>query len=280
MTATLPQGPPESLLDIDVLRAPDGRTRVAALTQQFPQRVTAPMYLDEADRGMAFLCSQNPTGGSFPGDRLRTRVLTRGGSRLHLTGQSATQVYAGASSHRYEFTVAPGALLEHLPKVVIPHAGSEHDQLVRVDVAEGGTFVGWDSVAAGRIGSGERFAYTRFRSVTEVYSGGALAARDVVDLRPGGSDVLAPGALAGRDYLATFFVVTPGAPCADLAAGLHEELLRAPGVLGAVSTLPSGAGLAARLLARRAPAINAALLALWGCARRTLLLRDRPTVRM
>lgn len=261
-----------SRLELDLVRGRGGRTQLAGVRQEFPQRVTVPMYLDPGDPGMAFLCVQNPTGGLFPGDHVSTAVTAGPGTSLHLTHQSATQVFAGDGSSRQSvrFLLDDDTFVEHFPKNVIPHAASRHEQDTSVAVSDRSAYVGWDALAAGRIGHGERFAYRSYRATTSVHHDGVLCARDVLDVTPGRADPRVAGLLAEHDYVASMVVVAPALAGSDLPAHLTEALRELPDVTGAASALPYDVGAAVRLLARDAPALQRAQLALRAAARRQL----------
>ncbi|MDQ4117471.1 MAG: urease accessory protein UreD, partial [Actinomycetota bacterium] len=148
------------LLELDLVRATDGRTRVAGWAQRFPQRVTTPMYVDDSAPGTAYLCVQNPTGGLFPGDHLRTRVRLEPGAGLQFGGQSATIVYGGGPARQsYDVVVGDGAVLEHVPGTTIPHPEAELYQRSRVRLDGDAVYLGWERLASGRIARGERHAY-------------------------------------------------------------------------------------------------------------------------
>lgn len=276
------------LLDIDLVRDAHGRTRVAGLVQQFPQRVTVPMYLDPADRGRAHLCVQNPSAGTFPGDRLTTRVTARPGTYLYLTSQSATQVFAphrdsaaAVATSDVEISVAAGAVVEYFPKTVIPQSGSAYRQTTTLSVDGDGIYLGWESLAAGRIGHGERYGYTGYDAKTTVSCDGRVRARDRLVLRPGEHDVTAAGVLHGRDYVATLLVVAPGRDMATLCEDLRRAVPTDDEVAYGVSVLPAGVGVWARILAHRAPALQRAEQSLRATARTALVEPVAPSkVRM
>src|ERR1700741_814316 len=75
----------EGALELCFCRGPRGRSALRSRRQRFPLRMTAPLYLDAAAPDMAFVYIQNPTGGAFAGDRLRTSVTVDPGVRLHVT---------------------------------------------------------------------------------------------------------------------------------------------------------------------------------------------------
>lgn len=276
----------DGLLDIEVVRAPDGRTRVESVRQHFPQRITAPMYPDPAAPDAAYLCVQNPTGGVFPGDRLRTNVTVHPGAHLMLTSQSATAVYASPepdeprAEHRAELTVHDGGVLEHPQQTTIPHRRSRFHQSTRIALLGDAVYLGWEVLAPGRIGHGERFAYGCHRSSTVVAWNGTDLTRDVTLLEPDEHDADAPGVLGGRDYFATMFALAPARPGEHLAKRWNDTLREHRDVLAAASSLDGGLGAVARVLAGRAPTARAALRHLWAVARRELLDLDPPSPRL
>lgn len=272
-------------LHVDLIGDPAGRTRVARLVQQFPQRVTAPMYLDADDPGRAYLCVQNPSAGVFPGDWLSTRVSAGPGTRLYLTSQSATQVFAPHAASAddvaradFDFHVADGAVVEYVPKTVIPQASSRYRQQTAVSVETGGVFIGWESVAAGRIGHGERFRYQSYDLRTTVRCDDAVVARERTLLCPTTTDVTGAGMLGGYDYFAVMTVVAPGGAVTGLIETLRTAVTEE--VLCGVSALPGDVGATVRMLAHRAPVLAAAEQALRTAAKCALARLSEPMVRM
>lgn len=245
------------VLGIDVIADASGRTRTATLRQQYPQRVTMPLYCNPDDPGAATLCVQSPSGGAFSDDDLETRVHCQRGAHLHLTTQAATQVFAGdgpGARHHLSFTVDGGAMLQYYPGTVIPHADSSYAQLITVDVDRGGVYLGWEAVAAGRIAHGERYGYACYDSTLAVSVDGRIVARDRQLIRPQSSS--SATSLIGGDYLATFLAITPGRPVTALLDQTRRALEDADGVHGGASIIPQEAGVFVRLTAQHAPELQ------------------------
>lgn len=255
---TSPAAVATSELECTLVRGRTGRTQIASLRQQFPQRVTVPMYADPHNLSTAFVCIQNPSGGVFPGDELVTRIVAGEDTSVHLTYQSATQVFAGepGTSQHTELELGPRSVLEYDAKTVIPHDGASYRQHTVVRVCDTSLYVGWDAFASGRIGHGERFSYQRLLARTDIWHGGRLAACDTVLLAPPEDDPGAAGVLGGNDYVASMLVVAPGLDLATLAGEMHAALDTTPGLRGAASALPGEIGLSVRILADRAPALR------------------------
>lgn len=249
-----------------------GRTRITDLRQRYPQRVTTALHTDAEFPRAAVLCVQSPSGGTFSDDDLHTAVRCTPGTHLHLTSQAATQVFAGSgpgARHRIEFTVDAGAVLEYLPKTIIPQSDSMFTQTLDVDVEDGGVYIGWDAIAAGRIAHGERFRYAAIDNSFTARSQGRVLARD--RQRITGAHTL------DGDYLATLLVVTPGATPGPALAAVRAALDEHPEISSGAGELPDRTGIFARIIARRAPELNRVRLALHAAARRSVL--EQPIAR-
>ncbi|WP_350246615.1 urease accessory protein UreD [Rhodococcus sp. D-6] len=282
MSALTTEAGTESLLECTLVRGRTGRTQIASLRQQFPQRITVPMYADPNNTSAAFVCIQNPTGGIFPGDNLVTRFATGDNTWLYLTYQSATQVFAGqtGASQTTVLDIGTGSVVEHVSKTVIPHGGSEYRQHNVISVSDTSVYIGWEAFASGRIGHGERFSYRKLSAQTDIYHRGRLKARDTIHLAPPETDPQAPGVLGGHDYVASILVVAPGHDLSDLAGDVHATLDTTPHLAGAASALPDELGISIRLLTDRAPLLHQIHQELWTTVRRAVLQLGPLTPRM
>jgi urease accessory protein len=278
MTASHADGVLELAFSLDAR----GCSRLSERRQRFPLRMTVPLYIDPADRGMAFVYAQNPTGGVFAGDRLHTRVTAADGTRVHLTTQSATKLYRCETDDAVqglEFRVGPRAYVEHVPDPLIPHAGARFSQRLVADVAPGGGFVAAETVAPGRLAHGESLEYGALVLHTEARRGGRELCVDRVVLEPGRRDPRRPGVLGSAGYLVTLIAVAPEQDASALAATLDAALAAEAGPVGAAGELPGGAGALARVLAADALAARRALRELWRTARHALAGLPLPPVR-
>jgi urease accessory protein len=269
-------------LDVALRRDARGRSVLRSHRQRFPLRTTVPLYLDPAAADMAFLYVQNPTGGVFAGDRLRTSVVADESVRVHLTTQSATKLYrceSGDAVQALRFQVGPGAYVEHVPDPIIPHAGARFTQRLAADVAPGGVFLSAETVAPGRRAHGESGAYAALDLRTEVRRDGRELCVDRLVLEPGRSDPRTPGVLGTAEYLVTLLAVAPERRAEALVAAIDEALGADRGVLGAAGELPNGAGAMVRVLAADGLAARRALLLAWSAARAALADLPLPPLR-
>ena len=272
----------DGLLELGFRRDARGRTRLCERRQRFPLRTTVPLYIDPADRGMAFVYAQNPTGGVFQGDRLLTSVTAADSARVHVTTQSATKLYrcdGGRAIQTLEFRVGPGAYVEHVPDPLIPHAGARFTQRLVADVAPGGAFLAVETVTPGRRAHGESLAYAELTLHTEARRGERELCVDRLVLEPARRDPRAPGVLGAGDFLLSLLAVAPEDDAAGLARALDAALAAEGRVTGAAAELPNGAGALARVIAPDALAARRALQTMWRTAREALVGLPLPPVR-
>jgi urease accessory protein len=234
--------------------------------------MTAPLYLDAAAPDMAFVYIQNPTGGVFAGDRLRTSVTVDPGVRVHVTSQSATKLYrmddGMHAEHELKFELGTGGYLEHVPDALIPQAGSRYRQHAKVELGSGAILITSETIAPGRAASGERFEYALLDLAVEVWREGRELCADRLVLEPPRARPSRAGVLGCADYLVTLLVLAPESDTRALAGAIDDAL--APSA-GAAGELPNSAGVVARALAADAHAAQRALRRGWAAARLALV---------
>jgi urease accessory protein len=161
-------------------------------------------------------------------------------------------------------TVAAGAALEWVPDHTIPHAGAAFRQRLCAHVGPGATLIAVDAFAVGRVARGERFRFQRLESALGVTDdeGWLLHDRFVLDGDAGWAGL---GFCEGAPYVATVAVVTP-APAAGVARAAADAVGPVVGARAGVGRLPRR-GVLVRCLADTAPALGAAVRAVWDAVR-------------
>jgi urease accessory protein len=236
-----------------------------------PLQALEPIDLDGS--GAATLMLLNPTGGILGGDALDTSVALGAGSRVCLTTPAATRVYRSAGSravHRLRASVGEGARLEYVPDHLIPSPGARLRQATEVTLAAGATLLLAEAWAVGRVARGEQWCFDELDLGLLVRDERGLVLKERSVLECARRDGL--GGAEGFGYLATFVAVAP-------FAGRWSDLARK--LAGALDALDGGArfgvsalgrgGVLARVLCPSAPALEAAVLALWAESRKLLL---------
>jgi urease accessory protein len=154
--------------------------------------------------------------------------------------------------------VESGAFLEVLPEVFIPQAGACYKQSTRIEVAEGGELLSFESLAPGRTAAGELFQYRWLDLRTDVLIGTQQAARERLWLEPGTPSIAALTALFPSAYYASVLAVSE--KLSFSAHGLSSlNHLQSNEVWIGQSRLAHPSGWSLRILAQTAPALRAAL---------------------
>lgn len=236
-----------------------------------PLQVLEPMDLD--GDGVATLMLLNPTGGLLAGDRLDTEIALGPGCRVCCATPSATRVYRSPGPpavQRVAIEIGGGASLEWHPDHLIPSPGARLCQATEISMAADATLLYLDAWATGRGARGEAWGFDRLDSGLLVRDPDGLVLYERAVLGRPPQDGL--GGTEGFGYVATVAAIRPDRRAWDaLARALqHDVAGAAPACRAGVTTLGRG-GVLARLLCPSAPALHAALEALWTRCRREML---------
>jgi len=211
------------------------------------------------------------------------QITTTGATRVYRSRADAADSQRAAHSTAY-FDLAEESLLELLPDVLIPYAGSHFAQSTTVNLAAGATLLWWEVLAPGREASGEVFAFDQLRMETEIRAGGIPIAIDRMHLEPRLRPLESAARLGSCRYLATLYVCRAGEPAAtwrrleEQLAGRLGALARACAeppdrVIWGISSLTCD-GLVVRGISQSGAALVNGLRECWRAAR--LLLTGEP----
>lgn len=148
----------------------DGQTRLLRSRQQSPLKVQRPFYPE--DPAVCHTVMLHTAGGVVGGDRLQVQLQLQPQAQAFLTTAAASKIYRSdglRSELRVKATLATGARLEWFPQETIAFRGAQYQNQMRVDLATGSTFVGWEITRFGRTARGEQFTAGDWRSQTEVW---------------------------------------------------------------------------------------------------------------
>jgi urease accessory protein len=280
----LPVGSPGKVgvLELALARR-HGTTSVERQYQRAPLHTYRPIHLDANVPEMAFVFVQQFGDGFVDGDRCRIEIDCREDAAVHVTTQTATNLYRSEqnfASQLVELRADRGAILEYLPDAVVPFRGSRFFQRTHVTVDPDSIVILAEVLLPGRVARGEIHAYDVYWSETEARRpDGTLLFADTLRLSPkeGGG----PGSLAllgGSDVVATLHVVTERTSAAELVEQLRQTLAGAD-VLAGVSELPNACGASVRLLGSTSRLVRAALWNAWNAARLAVLGAPAPDLR-
>ncbi|RYF91527.1 MAG: urease accessory protein UreD [Caulobacteraceae bacterium] len=209
-----------------VVRAEDGRTRLARLYQEGSAKLRLPRARGASLEAVMI----NSAGGMTGGDRFNWTVEAGAGAHAVLTTQACERVYrASADVARVDtgLTLGPGARLDWLPQETILFDGSALSRRITADLAPDASLLLCEAVILGRHAMGETFARGAFHDRWRVRRDGRLVFAD--DLRLEGDIphlIHQPALLAGAGAFATLLLVAP-----DAAARL-DAVRQAIDVLG------------------------------------------------
>jgi len=150
-------------------------------------------------------------GGLLGGDRVPIRLHVGGGAALTVLTQSGGKVYRTTgdwSEQSITATVEQDGVLVLVPDPLAAFAGSKYRQIQRFDLAADANLVWLDTITAGRLAYGERWAMREFSSRTTIAVDGRPILRETLELsdsplpiasllRMGRFDVYAVLAIAG-----------------------------------------------------------------------------------
>ena len=148
----------------------DGATQLVHNTGQAPLKVQRPFY-PEGDK-VCHSVIMHTAGGVVGGDRLSFNVRLGENSQALITTPAASKIYRtnGKEAQQViQIDLAEGACLEWLPQEAIVFNQALFRQSMRVNLAQGAQWIGWEITRFGRSASGERFTEGEWRSRTEVW---------------------------------------------------------------------------------------------------------------
>jgi urease accessory protein len=148
-------------------------------------------------------------GGLVGGDALSVYVEAGRGATAFISTQASTKVYRSSlgATQRLHARAADDSLLVLLPDPVTCFRGSRYVQEQHIHMEQSASLVLVDWLTAGRVGSGERWQFTEYRSRTLVWRDGRLVLHDGLVLASEDGDV---GIRMGRfNCLALAIVLGP-----------------------------------------------------------------------
>jgi urease accessory protein len=148
------------------------RTVLAHAYHEAPLKVLRPTYATGG--GACQLTLLHNAGGMVAGDRLAIEVQVGPSAHACLATASAGKVYrseGAVAEQAVSVAVGEGAIAEWRPLETILFKQARYRQALRVELAPGARFFGWELTRFGRTAMGERFLGGWWRNRTEVWRG-------------------------------------------------------------------------------------------------------------
>lgn len=146
----------EAKLELGFAHSND-RTVLAHPRHYGPLTVQRPFY---PEGGVCHVYILHPPGGIVGGDQLSIIVSAEQHSHALITTPAAGKFYRSAGEQAVQtvaIKVAEGAALEWLPQETIIYDGAHLKSAVKVELATGARFIGWEILSLGRPACGEYF---------------------------------------------------------------------------------------------------------------------------
>lgn len=167
--------------------------------QQAPLKVQRPFYPEGAKICHSVIL--HTAGGVVGGDRLSYNLHLQPQSEALITTAAASKIYRSnglQARQNINIQIDAGACLEWLPQETIIFNGAIYRQDLRVELAPGASWLGWEITRFGRTARGEKFLQGEWRSHTEIWREGLPLWIDRQWL-PGREEVFhSPHGLAGQ----------------------------------------------------------------------------------
>lgn len=255
----------------------DGQhTRMFIQTQEPPWRAIRAFRNSQSQ---AVVHLHNVSGGILAGDALNLSIVAGIDTRVQVTSVGATRIYRhlplrSTASLFTSIRVEDGAMLEYLPDPFIPFAGSRFRQTTAISLGASAGFIGWETIAAGRIASGEVFAFDAFDSQLSLSSVARPLALESYSLAPEMRDPRSIARWGRFHYSSTLYVCHTGIAQSrwlDLESRLNDLAFGQTTTASrwGVSTLVAG-GLVVRGLTLEAHQSTSALFRFWDFARKDI----------
>jgi len=190
------------------------KTVLADNTHSGPLRVQLPLY---PEGGVCHTCILHPPGGVVGGDRLAIELRVQPQAHALLTTPGATKFYrsGGRLAAQTQNLQVNGGRLEWFPQDNIIFPGAEAEIATRIDVSDGGSFIGWEVLCLGLPTRGERFMAGRLHSSLKLFIDGRPTFIDRLRIESA-SDLDSPAGLREFPVTATL-----------LATGVTRDSLKA-----------------------------------------------------
>lgn len=149
-------------------------------------------------------------GGIVGGDQLSAKLQLQSQSQALITTAAAGKIYRSnglEAQQMVQVEIGEGACLEWLPQETIVFDRALYYQKMRINLAPGATWLGWEITRFGRSARDEKFTQGNWRSHTEVWQAGVPLWIDR-QWMPGSEETFySPHGLAGCPVVGSFAFV-------------------------------------------------------------------------
>lgn len=178
------------------------------------QSFSAPMHISKTywDGNTLLVNIVNQTAGIFGGDAIQTHIKVEPGARVLLSSPSAARFHPSQGREsllEQTFEIRAGGSLDVFPEISIPQRDSRSFQKNTIRLEAGGELIYLESLAPGRVASGETFAFARYAWATDIQVADRPVHRERASITPGDSSIACLRALFPASYYAGMIVISP-----------------------------------------------------------------------
>lgn len=169
-----------------------------------PLKVQRPFYPEGKDVCHSVIL--HTAGGVVGGDRLIQTIHLNSNTNVLITTAAASKIYGSQdleARQQINVQVDSGATLEWLPQETIVFNNAIYRQDLRVELAPGASWLGWEITRFGRSAGGEKFLQGDWRSHTEIWQQGHPLWIDRQWLPASETVFNSPHGLAGKPVVGT-----------------------------------------------------------------------------
>lgn len=161
-----------------------GKTILSDCYFKAPYKIARPFMQED---GSMLIIVMNASAGILEGDSYNIDMHIGSGSNVTVTDQSYTKIFKmekDSAKKTTAVTVEAGATLRFLPLPVIPFHSSSFYSCTNIDIKNGGKLIYRDILSCGRLGMGEKFAFSKYRSLLNITYGGHTILHENVSMEP------------------------------------------------------------------------------------------------
>ncbi|MFQ4144051.1 urease accessory protein UreD [Chlorogloeopsis sp. ULAP02] len=147
-----------------------GETQLIHSQSQAPLKVQRPFYPE--GKNVCHSVILHTAGGIVGGDRLSCNFHLEPDAQALITTATASKIYRTnglQAKQTINIQIDANACLEWLPQETIVFNSALYRQDLRVELATGASYLGWEITRFGRTARGEKFVQGEWRSHTEIW---------------------------------------------------------------------------------------------------------------
>lgn len=193
------------------------------------------------------LMSSSP--GILDGDRYNIKIDVAENASLHLHTQAYQRLFQmkGEATQQLNIDIADGASFVFLPHPSVPHRQSSFVSRNTFYLGNYNLFIFGEVLTCGRKLNGEAFLFTKYHSITEVYSHNKLVIKENLLMQPATINVQAIGQLEGYTHQASMIYLEENIDVKNLQSLIIQLLAAEKNIEIGITAAPIS-GLIIRLL--------------------------------